>query len=230
MSVLAIETATSVCGAAVASDGVIQALAEVDGKNVHSDRLLPLIEGALEEAGTPLVNIDAIAVSIGPGSFTGLRIGLSVAKGLVFATGKPLIAVPTLEALAFRIVHAGAARPGQSILAALDARRNEVYCQLFHTDGRDLSPAWEVGDLTVEEVVGRLENAGVFITGDAREKIRSTLTTESDRRIAYADADLARCSAGAVALLGERRFISGMTEDPSVLEPKYIKEFFLKVP
>lgn len=228
MSVLAIETATSVCGAAVASGGVIRSLAEVDGKNIHSDRLLPFIEDALEEAGIPLAAIDAIAVSIGPGSFTGLRIGLSVAKGLVYATGKPLVAVPTLEALAFRIVLAGAARDGQSILAALDARRNEVYCQLFHTDGRELSPAWDVGDLTVEKVVSRLENVSVVVTGDAGEKIRR-LATQPDRRISYADANLSKCSAGAAALLGERRFMRGMTEDPSVLEPKYIKEFFLRV-
>lgn len=228
MSVLAIETATSVCGAAVASEGIICSLAEVDGRNIHSDRLLPLIDDALEKAGTSPATVDAIAVSIGPGSFTGLRIGLSVAKGLVYATGKPLVAVPTLEALAFRIVLAGAGKNGQAILAVLDARRNEVYCQLFHTDGTGLLPAWEVGDLTVEQVISRLGDESVVVTGDAGKKIGS-LATEYKRRISYADASLSKCSAGAVALLGERRFMGGMTEDASVLEPKYIKEFFLKV-
>lgn len=226
MSILAIETATTVCGAAVASGGVVRSIAEVDEKNVHAERLLPLIKSALEQADTTIADVDAIAVSIGPGSFTGLRIGLSVAKGLVYATGKPLVAVPTLEALALRVLQETRIKPGMPILAALDARRDEVYCQLFNTGEGRLTPAWDVADLTVEEVLARISGREVMVTGSAQAKIESGA---KDAGFTCVQAEVARCSAATVALLGERSFLAGLHEDAPSLEPRYIKEFFLKV-
>src|SRR5712692_6734191 len=100
MIVLGIETATAVCGAAIVEDAGVRAEASIEAEHIHSEKLISLIDEALNRATIPFSSIDSVAVSIGPGSFTGLRIGLSVAKGLVYAGGKSLAAVSTLEALA----------------------------------------------------------------------------------------------------------------------------------
>lgn len=226
MSILAIETATSVCGAAVVSGGVVNAIAQVDEKNVHAERLLPLIESVLHKADTTLAKIEAIAVSIGPGSFTGLRIGLSVAKGLAYSTAKPLVAVPTLEALALRVMQETEIKPGTPILAAIDARRDEVYCQLYSTRNGRLEAVWDVCDLTVGEVRTRIGEQEVIVTGDAQNKIGEGWKNAA---ATFADARFAGCSASTVALIGEREFRAGVRDDASTLEPRYIKEFFLKV-
>jgi tRNA threonylcarbamoyladenosine biosynthesis protein TsaB len=224
MRVLGIETATSVCGAAVWENGSLAALEEVDAMRVHAERLLPLIDAALRTAGRTPASLDAIAVSIGPGSFTGLRIGLSVAKGLVLATGVSLVAVPTLEALASR--SSRARRADGLVLAVLDARRDEVYCQLFEASGGSVTPVWEPRDLAVDRLVEELGDRRVLITGDGRSKLMARAAGAAVR-LEEADAGSASCSAADVARLGEALAVAGVTEDPALLEPRYIKEFFL---
>jgi len=224
VTVLGIETATSVCGAAIRQDGSLLALEEVNEGRVHAERLLPLIDAALRKWGLTATSLGAIAVSIGPGSFTGLRIGLSIAKGLVLATGVPLVAVPTLEALASRTARARNAEG--LILAALDARRDEVYCQLFEAAGERISALWEPRDLAVERLVAELGGKQVLVTGDGRAKVMAHASGGS-ARIEEADASTALCSAADVARLGEILALAGKTEDPALLEPRYIKEFFL---
>src|SRR5512142_395937 len=137
MMLLGIETATTVCAAAVVRDGELLAEELVDERNVHAERLMGMIDAAFRRSGTTLEQMAGLAVSIGPGSFTGLRIGLSVAKGLVYASGKPLLPVPTLQALAQKAAGApGTADGEESILPVLDARRGDVYCALYRrTDG-----------------------------------------------------------------------------------------------
>ncbi len=224
MTVLGIETATSVCGAAVMEDGVLLALEEINEGRVHAERLLPFIDSALRASGRTTASLHAIAVSIGPGSFTGLRIGLSIAKGLVLATGVPLVAVPTLEALASRT--ARARKTDGLVLAAIDARRDEVYCQLFEASGEELRPLWEPRDLAVDRLVEELGGRRVLVTGDGRAKVMAR-AAGGPVRCDEADAGAALCSAAEVARLGEERARAGKTEDPALLEPRYIKEFFL---
>jgi tRNA threonylcarbamoyladenosine biosynthesis protein TsaB len=219
--VLGIESSTSVCGASVYEDDLLLALEEVDEKRVHAERLLPLIDQALRRSGRPLAALDAVAVSIGPGSFTGLRIGLSVAKGLVLPRGIPLVAVPTLEALAWRTVRARQFRG--LVLAALEARRDEVYCQLFEASGSEIRQVWEPRDLTVDRLRGELGDSEALITGDGRAKVLRGMSA----RLKEADPSVAACSAAEVARLGVTLARAGKTEDPALLEPRYIKEFFL---
>jgi len=225
VKVLGIETATEVCAAAIVRDGRVIAEASLDKKNVHAEKLLVLIHTVLEETTTAMDGIDGIAVSIGPGSFTGLRIGLSVAKGLAYATSKPIVAVPTLVALAQRTLDAGKVEPGGFVLAALDARRDEVYCQLFNVTGAGLTSVWDARDMTTTELIGEIDSRDVLLTGDGSMKILSH--AGSLRRLRFVGEELSRCSAGNVALLGHRLLGEGRTEDPSTLEPRYIKDFFL---
>lgn len=231
MNLLALETATGVCGVALHRDGVLRAECWVEERYVAAERIFGLIDDVLQKGGVSAGDLSAVAVSIGPGSFTGLRIGLSVAKGLHAARGMAIIPVPTLEALA----DAGAERAREMgatmILAALDARRDEVYCQLFALEGGGVTPVWEVQDLAVEEVVRQLPGGAIALTGDGREKVARVPGGMEGRRgspLIVVPQEHARCSAAAVARLGASLFGSGVRSDPAVLEPRYVKEFFLR--
>jgi tRNA threonylcarbamoyladenosine biosynthesis protein TsaB len=231
VNLLALETATSVCGVALLRDGVLMAERWVDERYVAAERLFGFIDEVLQQGGVSVGELSAVAVSIGPGSFTGLRIGLSVAKGLHAATGLEIVPVPTLEALA--TAGADCARTGGAamILAALDARRNEVYCQLFDIGSDRVAPVWEVQDLAVEEVVRRLPARPITVTGDAREKVAGAPGGREGRKdspLIFLPAEHARCSAAAVARLGAALVESGARSDPAALEPRYVKEFFLR--
>ncbi|MFN0158939.1 MAG: tRNA (adenosine(37)-N6)-threonylcarbamoyltransferase complex dimerization subunit type 1 TsaB [Bacteroidota bacterium] len=227
MRLLGIETSTSVCGAAVAVDQKIVSMVEFDEKYVHAEKLLTCIEQALESAGIAPALLDGIAVSIGPGSFTGLRIGLSVAKGLAFSLDKPIVAVPTLEALAYRVIDEDIIDQSESVLAVLDARRNEVYCQLFEATSQDLKTVWEPRDVIVSELISQLADRRVVVIGDGSEKVMKDIGREG-RAVREAPSTINRCSARSVALIGNRKLQRGETEYMATLEPYYIKEFHTK--
>ncbi len=228
MNVLGIETATRVCGAAVAAEGRVHSDAWVESRNVHAERLMSVIEQALGAAGVALGAIDAVAVSEGPGSFTGLRVGVSAAKGLAYATGKPLTGVPTLLALAERAVRASAVPEGTIIVPLLDARREEVYYQMFRQENGVAVPLGEPQAAQIGEVCALLAGRPVLLTGESAATVLKRGVSGGGAILA--GADIARCSAAMIALLGETMVRRGATVDPADLEPRYIKEFFLKAP
>ena len=130
MYILGIETATKTGGVSIASENGILAEYTLNIEVTHSERLMSTVDRVLQDTGFTLANIDGYGVSIGPGSFTGLRIGLSTIKGLAFTTGKPVAAVPTLKALAWNIPFSH-----YPVCPLLDARKQEVYAALFRHDG-----------------------------------------------------------------------------------------------
>jgi tRNA threonylcarbamoyladenosine biosynthesis protein TsaB len=225
MKVLGIETATDVCSAALVTGPSVVVEEWVERKSAHAERLLPMIEQLLRGAGLAAADLDVVAVSIGPGSFTGLRIGLSVAKGLVFATGARMVAVPTLEALAARVT--AETLPGERVFALLDARREEVYCQLFDVAGGRAVACGEPRDATLTQLPALAGDGPLLLTGEARGKAHAALAA-AGRRIRIASSTLGRNSAVPVAILGRERVQRGEEDDPSLLEPRYIKDFFLR--
>src|SRR4030043_141113 len=130
MKILAIETSTMLGGIAIVDDlsGLI-AEVRLNVKSTHSERLVTATDYVLKQAGLKVSDIDVFAVAIGPGSFTGLRIGLSTVKGFSYATGKPIVSVPTLEALAWNFPYCRS-----PVCTMLDARKKEVYAALFKWD------------------------------------------------------------------------------------------------
>jgi len=190
--ILALDTSSSLGSVALARGGTLLESRAFEADHGHSQRLLPAIEGVFVDAGLGAGEVDLFAVVVGPGSFTGLRIGLSIAKGLVLATGVPLVAVPTLEALAWRTVRAG--KTDRLVLAAIDARRDEVYCQLFEASGEELRPLWEPRDLAVDRLVEELGGRTVLVTGDGRAKVMARAAGGAVR-CEQADAGAALCSA-----------------------------------
>ena len=140
MRVLALDTALDACAAAVLDragpDLRLTAETDVIGRG-HAERLMALLGGVMTRAGLGFADLDLVAVTVGPGSFTGIRVGVAVARGIALAAGKPIAGISTLVALA---EDGRAAAPGEPVLAAIDARRGEVYAQAFAADGAPVSP------------------------------------------------------------------------------------------
>jgi tRNA threonylcarbamoyladenosine biosynthesis protein TsaB len=232
MTVLAVETATAVCAAALVADGRALGEETVTQQFVHAERLMLLIQEVLARTERGPGDLDGIAVSIGPGSFTGLRVGLATGKGLSYALGKPLIAVPTLEALSLYTALSGGVPEGTYILPVIDARRDEVYTQLFRFGSDTLSAVWEPRDAKVGDLVELPGDHAILVTGDGAQKLRQAVfeTRAREReRFHFAEDRLSHCSAETVGLIGERMLLKGDTADPVTAEPMYIKEFYTKV-
>ncbi|MGE5808025.1 MAG: tRNA (adenosine(37)-N6)-threonylcarbamoyltransferase complex dimerization subunit type 1 TsaB, partial [Nitrospirota bacterium] len=155
MYILGIETSTKTGSVAVVSDKAVIAQYSLNIEITHSERLMSTVDRVLKDTGIALSQLDGFAVATGPGSFTGLRIGVSTVKGLAFATGKPVAAVPTLYALAWNVPHAA-----YPVCPLLDARKNEVYAAVYTSDGPVLSQ-------TVPEAVVPLSRLGDLVAGRA---------------------------------------------------------------
>lgn len=222
MIALGIETATTVCGVALHRDRMTPIVRLLDIPNVHSEQLVPLIDDVMQQSGLGINQLDAIAVSIGPGSFTGLRIGLSVAKGLSFASDIPLIPVPTLQALAFNLVGPGSNFSGREILSLLDAHREEAYWAIYRTTAdREVEECKHAIIASYGEIAEWIQNhPNISIVGDA-QKLMSTMEGPRHRWLR----DFSRCNPVSVVTIGVQRYRAGERADRSSLEPYYLREF-----
>lgn len=222
MIALGIETATSICGVALIRENMAPVERILEIPNVHSEQLVPLIEEVLDQSRTRVDQLDVIAVSIGPGSFTGLRIGLSTAKGLSFAADIPLIPVPTLEALAYNVIRAGVSTSGTSVLSLLDAHRGDAYWSVYRIS-QDLALE-EVRPAAIapyEAIIRWAQNqTDVVVVGDAGEIINGHLELQQ-----FWNSGCSRCNPVSVVILGVQRYQAGERADRSSLEPQYLREF-----
>jgi len=240
MTVLGIETATTTCGAAVVTEDGVAAEAHLHVPRVHARRLTPLVEEVLAhaeclpddgDAGDRLGAIDGIAVSMGPGSYTGLRIGVSTAKGWALAHDIPVSGIPSLEAHCARLLPFAAA--GDVLCGLIDARQDEVYAAAYRVSGandgaseRDLLSHAETTALSVEDLPGWLESmpGRLWVVGDGGDKSRPVLRTAFDASLSVlSPADLPP-SAAAVAQRGRSRLLNGGADNLARLEPLYVKD------
>ena len=213
--ILNIETATTNCSVSVSKDGETLILKEDNNKSYsHAERLHLYIESVLKEANICSMDLSAIAVSKGPGSYTGLRIGVSTAKGLCFAMDKPLISVATLKALAFQVkINEGV------IVPMLDARRMEVYSAIFssnHEQIRD-TQAQILDEMAFAEY---LEKGLVYFIGNGVDKTKSLIQHPNARFI-----EDRLPSANEMSLLAYNKQKISDTEDVAYFEPYYLKDF-----
>jgi tRNA threonylcarbamoyladenosine biosynthesis protein TsaB len=160
MRLLALETATLAGGAALLEDGRLVGESRLNIALTHSERLMAVVDRLLQDCGWAVESLDALAVSIGPGSFTGLRVGAATAKGLALALEVPVAPVPSLDALAATLPFADAA-----VCPLLDARKGEVYCSLYRWAGTGMERQWDYLALPPAAAAARLE-APVIVLGD----------------------------------------------------------------
>lgn len=218
MRILAIDTATAACSAALMVGDAIVARRFVPMARGHAEALMPMVESVMAEAGTAYGDLDLIATTVGPGTFTGLRVGLAAARGLAVAGGLPVVGVTTLEALAHGVDPG--VRQGRSVVAALDARRGEVYVQAFDDGLKPVAPAAALPPLAAVLPAGP-----VVIAGSGAALVRGALD-RGGADVVIDDALLP--DAAVVAALAGRRF------DPAVAtttpEPLYLRGAGARLP
>jgi tRNA threonylcarbamoyladenosine biosynthesis protein TsaB len=215
--ILNIETSTKNCSVSIADTGKIIAIKELNNGNYsHAEVLHPFIENILAQGSVSKDKIDAIAVSKGPGSYTGLRIGVSAAKGLSFALSVPLISIDTLTALSFAIsIDKGL------IVPMLDARRMEVYSAIFDKQHQKIR---EIKAEIIDEnsFLAALEQGEVHFLGDGAHKCKEIIT---HRNAVFVD-DMFP-SSREMALLSYHKFKKNDFEDLAYFEPFYLKDFIV---
>ena len=217
MYILGIETATKTGGVAIVSESGVLAEYTLNIEATHSERLMSTVDRVLKDTGFTLANIDGYGVSIGPGSFTGLRIGLAAIKGLAFATGKPVAAVPTLKALAWNIAFAR-----YPVCPLLDARKKEVYAGLYRYDGRSLIQEMSDTVISLEEMAGKMTGEVLF-TGEGARLFAVDIIKSFGDRAHFAPLSSSVPSAASVAEIALMMLKGGEQTDPDALVPMYIR-------
>ncbi|MEG2277042.1 MAG: tRNA (adenosine(37)-N6)-threonylcarbamoyltransferase complex dimerization subunit type 1 TsaB [Odoribacter sp.] len=219
---LNIDTSTEICSVALSENGKIVALKEnKEGLN-HSVLLGTYIDEILREHQTDIRQLDAIAVSMGPGSYTGLRIGISMAKGLCFGAGKPMIAIPTLQALAQSV---SSRLPDNALYCPMiDARRMEVYTAFFDRENREIVPtkATVIDSNTFADL---LSVHKIYFFGNGSEKVKTTLTAANACYIPNVTT-----SAAHLVHLSEQYYNEAKFVDVAYFEPFYLKDFIATTP
>ncbi|MBK8873233.1 MAG: tRNA (adenosine(37)-N6)-threonylcarbamoyltransferase complex dimerization subunit type 1 TsaB [Bacteroidetes bacterium] len=220
--ILNIETATEVCSVVLASDGnIIAREEEAEGRN-HALLLTTFIENCLKLAGVAFADLDAIAVSKGPGSFTGLRIGVSTAKGLCYALDKPLISVNSLQSMAAVVIGNGHHQEADLLCPMIDARRMEVYTALFDKKAEFVmeTSAQIIDNKSFESFLGSKK---VLFFGDGMQKCRELLN--SSENALFLD-EITNSAVGMVHF-SENSYKIGQFESTAYFEPFYLKDFFV---
>jgi tRNA threonylcarbamoyladenosine biosynthesis protein TsaB len=217
MFILGIETSTKTGSVAVISGDAVIAQYSLNIEVTHSERLMSTVDRVLKDIGIAIADMDGFAVAIGPGSFTGLRIGLAAIKGLAFATGKPVAAVPTLKALAWNLPHAS-----HPVCPLLDARKNEVYAALYQYEGLRLVQLMPEATIPLAEIADRVPGTVLF-TGEASRLYQQAIEKAFGDRAFFAPRTACLPSAAAVAEIGLGIIQNGEHIDPDSLTPLYIR-------
>jgi tRNA threonylcarbamoyladenosine biosynthesis protein TsaB len=213
--ILNIETATTNCSVSLSKEGKTIVLKEDNDKSYsHAERLHVYIDEVLKEANINSNKLDAISVSKGPGSYTGLRIGVSAAKGLCFALDKPLISIPTLDALAHQVK-----MDNGIIVSMLDARRMEVYSAIYDSNYNEIRET-QAQILEKTSFNDYLEQGKVYFIGNGVEK---TKTLINHTNAIFIEDKLP--SANDMSLLADTKYKKNDTEDIAYFEPYYLKDF-----
>jgi tRNA threonylcarbamoyladenosine biosynthesis protein TsaB len=231
--VLAIETSTMMGGVAV-MDEERGLLSEVRAsvKAGHSERLMAECDHALQAAGVALGDLGALAVAIGPGSFTGLRIGLATAKGLAFGAGLRVVGVPSLEAMAWNLGLASWALASGPVCPMFDARRGQVWTAVFApTPEGGMRRMVPEGAMHVRELLALVGGGErVVFAGEGAVLYRDEIASALGGRAVFAPPHLDAPSPAAVASLGIRLALAGEWADPSALAPRYIRKSGAETP
>ncbi len=225
MLVLSIDTSTRGCSVALHLDSILLACYDLSKDRSAAAFLTTLIEQLCEHTGHPLSSVDVIAVAKGPGSYTGLRVGVSTAKGLCYALDKPLVGVNSLKAMAAQVtgVYTPPKDAGKQVLFCpmIDARRMEVFCAVYD---KDLNEVWPSAAVIVDErtFAGLLEKYTILFFGDGADKCRPLTGIHEGALFP------ARHITPSAATIGELAFQlaeAGDFEDVALFEPFYLKDF-----
>lgn len=220
MILIAIESSGLVASVAIVTEDSMLAEYTINHKKTHSQTLLPMLDEIVKMTGLELQDVDAVAVSAGPGSFTGLRIGSATAKGLGLALDKPIVAVPTLDSLAYNLFGTD-----KLICPMMDARRSQVYTGLYEFSGASLSVFMNQSVMPVEEIISRLNVIGrdVIYLGDAVPIYKTVIDELTKVGYSYAPVHMNRQRAGSVGALGVKLYKDNNIQTASEHQPIYLR-------
>ncbi len=220
MKILAIDSSGLVATVAVAEDNNLLGEYTINFKKTHSQTLLPMLDEVKRTIELDLNTIDAIAISGGPGSFTGLRIGSATAKGLGLALDKPLVHVPTLDALAYNLWGSS-----DLICPLMDARRGQVYTGIYAFEGEELKAIKEPCAISIEELIEAVneQNRAVIFLGDGADVFADTIRERCTVPFRFAPAHVNKQRAASVAVLGMKLFAQGTYESAAEHKPDYLR-------
>lgn len=221
MKILGFDSSGMVASVAVMQDDIMVAEYSVNYKKTHSQTLLPMLDEVVKMTELDLDEVDAIAVAAGPGSFTGLRIGMATVKGFGLALDKPVIAVPTCHALAYNLW--GSER---IICPILDARRNQVYTALYEYENDELKCIKEQEAMDICDIIEHINDIGreAIFVGDGVPVFRSVIEDKIRVKALFAPAHLSRQRASAVAALGRIYYERGEYESADDVKPIYLRK------
>lgn len=221
MLILGIDSSTQVNTIALVEDGILLAETVLNTHKNHSQRLMPMIDLLLNEAELTIGNLDGLAVSSGPGSFTGLRIGMTTAKAIAWSLQKPLAAIPSLDGLAFN------AQAGTGIICPiLNARRNQVYTSLYIAKKGQVK---RIDDYMAIEPLPLIEmlqkrSEDIILVGDGIEEYGIIFKEHLGERLIIPNSPNILPRASQIAYLGWQRLLKGETDDAMGLSPQYIRK------
>ena len=220
MKILGLDSSGIVASVAIVEDDVLIAEYTVNYKKTHSQTLLPMLDEIAKMTEFDLNSIDAIAVAAGPGSFTGLRIGSATAKGLGLALKKPLIAIPTVEGLAYNLYDISGL-----ICPIMDARRKQVYTGIYRFTDHQLKVVEDQMAVPMETVIEKLNQYGEAVTllGDGVPVFHELIAEKMTVPYSFAPAHVNKQRAAAVAALGEIYYRQGKTETAMEHVPDYLR-------
>jgi Inactive homolog of metal-dependent proteases, putative molecular chaperone len=220
MKILALDSSGLVASVAIVTEDKLLAEYTVNNKKTHSQTLLPMLDEIVKILEIDLADIDAIAVAAGPGSFTGLRIGSSTAKGLGLALDKPIISIPTVDALAFNLYGTE-----QLICPIMDARRNQVYTGLYEFKENEFQVVESQKAVEIDEIADEINKLGrsVIFLGDGVEVYKEKLNTLLTVPYSFAPLHLSKQRASCVGALGVLYFNKGLVESAKDHEPMYLR-------
>ena len=220
MKILSIDSSSLVATVAIVDEEKVLAEYTINHKKTHSQTLLPMLDEIVKMIEMDMSEIDAIAVSGGPGSFTGLRIGSATAKGLGLALGKPIIHVPTLEAMAYNFY-----QTDRLVCPIMDARREQVYAGLYEFDENGFKVVLDQTPLAIKDLVEQLNSISrkVVFMGDGVPVYKDYITNNASFVVEFAPAHLSRQRASAVGALGMEYYKLGKIQSAEEHSPDYLR-------
>lgn len=220
MKILGLDSSGLVASVAIVEDAEMRGEYTINYKKTHSQTLLPMLDEVAKMIELDLETVDAIAVAGGPGSFTGLRIGSATAKGLGLALQKPLVHVPTVDALAYNLVG-----HRDMVCPLMDARRNQTYTGLYAFDGNEMQVLLPQCAVGIEEIIEKVneQNRPVVFLGDGVPVFTPFIEEHCKVPYTFAPAHMSKQRAGAVAVLGMKMFEAGEFETAMAHKPDYLR-------
>lgn len=220
MRILAIDSSSMVATVAITTDGILNAEYTINHKKTHSQTLLPMIAEIVKMIEIDMDSIDAVAITGGPGSYTGLRIGSATAKGIGLALNKPIINVPTMDALAYNLYSSR-----YVICPIMDARRGQVYTGIYKFDETEMKTIKPQCIMMIDELIKELDTIKepVMFLGDGVDAHKQLIDDTMDTKHYYAPASINRHKASTLGTIAEIYYKNGKMETAKEHKPEYLR-------